>query len=363
VGSFLKKRSLAFTEPINLYEQFEERIVLDASIANPGDQTINKDATLAENNDVSKVNQHELTLTVNNKLDFTSDPLETVVEDDQLLFHVQTKRETIGDHMRYTLEGAVPAWVSIGETTGVLSGNPNYSDVNPLGFPYQFTIRAENLDTTDQDTQAFTLTVSNDPSEFLNVLKYIFMTKSSGVQTFDVLNNDETAGLTKYSFSQVNTNDLGWDLCTYPVIADWIFIGADAVLLTANPKNYYVGTHNFTIWVTDQPGNWVTLNFTLTVTKVAPTWEAPPAAFTLTLTEDTTGNHFDFLANNELQNYPYAAGGARTQEITPSISIIQPIPRRRRRAYSTSLPEQSSTPSLVLKAVTACSLQIPPPLT
>jgi len=137
-------------------------------------------------------------IVVNNTLDFTSvdhdgdtgqgdDP---VMEDDAWLFDVQTDSETLGDNMTYSLtSGPPPGWISIDPDTGVMTGNPDNTHVP--GSPYSFTIHAHNNTTGEDYDQTFTLTVTNDPPEFLNVQTDIYMTESSGPQNFDVQTDDE----------------------------------------------------------------------------------------------------------------------------------------------------------------------------
>jgi hypothetical protein len=106
-------------------------------------------------------------LTVENTMDFDTADSASVDEDDAFLFDVATDTETEGTPVKYSLvdgPGSVPSWLSIDQYSGVITGNPDNSHVNPGG--YVFAILAERDDGVVESTQqTFTLHVNNTDDE------------------------------------------------------------------------------------------------------------------------------------------------------------------------------------------------------
>jgi len=282
--------------------------------------------------------------TVNNP----ADPLNPVgydnihmVEDAGLVanrvdFH--TDDEAVGDTF-YTLIGA-PQWLTIDPYTGEMTGDPTNVETRDAvhgDTPYTFTVRCydlnslyafgydnpvqpDSLPVDGYTDQAVTLYVDNNPPVFTsndhdgNTVLGDALVNEDAPWTFDVQTTDESVGGTQYYIDPA-------DQALFP----WITIDADTGLMTANPTNAHVGDHTFTIYVDDQHGGVVAQSFELTVTNVAPVWQTPPGAYTMTVTEDTTGNFFDLMADDELQHNPYA-GTQVTYSLSgapPGVSIDQ----------------------------------------
>jgi hypothetical protein len=195
-------------------------------------------------------------LTIENTMDFDSADNDTVAEDDAFLFDVETDTEAEGIPVIYSLLPGAPSWLSIDENSGVITGNPDNSDVNPTG--YTFTIQADRDDgVVESETQVFTLYVTNADPEFLNVETDIYFVESSGDQVFDVETSDEDnpTGLSGYTL--VAFDNASFDPLVDPAepgtIPSWLTVDDVTGEIHGDPNNVDVGDHF--VWVKFDDGN------------------------------------------------------------------------------------------------------------
>ncbi len=253
--------------------------------------------TITVNDGHTTVDQTPFTVTVANKLDFRSADNAVSTEDWGFgatgsatnVFDVNTDTELSGKPVTYSLVGA-PAWLSINPTTGVMTGVPDNTMVNSAGGHYNFTIHADSSEGSAD--QAFQLTVVNNPSHFLNHETTISMTETSGVQTFDVQNDDEgvSKATTPYSFTSYDGGS----------VPSWLTIDAHTGLISGNPLNQDVGVH--TVKVQFDDGNYDNgvqyQTFTLNVANIPNYFQSANAT---TWIEDHAGQTFDVQTHEENQ--------------------------------------------------------------
>ncbi|MFH1117791.1 MAG: putative Ig domain-containing protein, partial [Pseudomonadota bacterium] len=198
-------------------------------------------------------------LTVENSMDFDTADSDSVDEDDAFLFDVDTDTENEGIAVKYSLvdgPGSVPSWLSIDQYTGVITGNPDNSDVNPAG--YIFAVLAERDDgVIETEQQTFTLYVNNTDPEFLNVERDIYFVERSGDQTFDVETSDEDVPSGLIGYTLVAFDDATFDPSA-PVenpasIPGWLSVDGNTGIVTGDPANVDVGDHY--VWVKFDDGN------------------------------------------------------------------------------------------------------------
>ncbi len=235
-------------------------------------------------------------LVIQNQLDITTANSHNSLEDQQLLFNVQTDTEAAGTApVNYSLVAvnageSVPGWIGIDSSTGVITGNPD----NTMVGEYHFTIRAQSSE-GDQD-QAFSLTIDNADPLFLNHETAFTFTETSGNQTFDVQNNDEgmiASGHHPYDITSVTFNSVA---ISQP---SWLTIDHDSGLMTGNPLSDDVGTYVISVQFDDGnlAANSVThQDFTLTVENIDNFFTSSPATI---WTEDASNPDFDVNTHEE----------------------------------------------------------------
>ncbi|MEW6347514.1 MAG: Ig domain-containing protein [Thermodesulfobacteriota bacterium] len=249
----------------------------------------------------------------------------------------------------------LPAWLTLDPVTGELKGDPHNADVRTVaeGEFYQFTIRAYDynerfnyngagMDPTDGYTDmAVRLYVDNNPP--------VFDPDPTPNPLYPGAYYDKAIEDTHWTHA-INTTDKGeghdpayTSHTTYSLEAiagkrfpTWVSINADSGALTGNPKNADVtmqadgttaitGPYEFNVVVNDthDPDGVQKQHFVLDVTNVQPLFLNPldrvpdtlpgnppdgdgdPTTapnFTYTVYEDTKGNIFDLLNNDETQH-------------------------------------------------------------
>ncbi|MDQ7782087.1 MAG: putative Ig domain-containing protein, partial [Desulfomonilaceae bacterium] len=239
-------------------------------------------------------------LTVVNTMDFDSPDNTTVVEDDALLFDVDTDTETYGEiAVTYTLIGA-PDWVSIDPGTGVITGNPTNQHVEDSS--YTFTVRAD--DGTESLDQTFTLTVFNNPPSFLNVQLDFYMVERSGIQTFDLQVDDEgdppPSGMPGYGLVSLDGG----------AVPPWLSIDSDTGIISGTPVNQDVGSYSLVVEFDDGNGGVEQLTLSVHVANIELFYTSASAT---TWREDVAGQTFDVQTSEEGDGVTYSfAGGALT---------------------------------------------------
>ncbi len=248
-------------------------------------------------------------LTIENTMDFDTADSASVDEDDAFLFDVDTDTEEEGIAVKYSLvdgTGSVPSWLSIDQYTGVITGNPDNSDVNPAG--YVFAVLAERDDgVVESEQQTFTLYVNNTDPEFLNVEQDIYLVESSGDQTFDVETSDEEvpAGLDGYTL--VAFDDATFDPSA-PVenpasIPGWLTIDGDTGIVHGDPANVDVGDHFVWVKFDDGNGGVVYERFEVHVDNIDLYFTSPDQA---TWVEDAAGQTFEVNTSEEGDGVTYS---------------------------------------------------------
>ncbi|MEW6352322.1 MAG: putative Ig domain-containing protein, partial [Thermodesulfobacteriota bacterium] len=264
-------------------------------------------------------------LTVNNTLDFISATSQTRNEDEAFLYDARTDTEALGKPVTYSLQPGAPAWLSIDSETGVVTGNPDNSHVGV----HTFTVHAES--TEGSGNLNFTLTVQNTPPVFLNQEPTIQMIESSGPQTFDVQNNDEStpSGLAAYSILSYDGIDYG--AVGFPA---WLAIDDETGIITGNPLNQDVGVHTIVVQFDDgnSPDGVRTHIFNLDVDNVLNYFESSNAT---TWVEDAADQSFNVQTHEEgvivePAHVTYSfAGGALTWggwlRIDANTGVLSPI--------------------------------------
>ncbi len=186
------------------------------------------------------------TLNVENTLAFTSTNSHSVNENADISFNVQTDTEILAKSVAYSLGNYNgvdrPTWLSINASTGVLTASAQDTTVGD----FSFKILASSSEGSAE--QIFTLHVSNSAPTFSSASSTTF-TEDAGAQTFDVNSSEE--GQPGVSYSLVNA-------------PDWLGIDQTTGVISGNPDDSGVGTHDFTVRVTEGTDN-VNQSFRLTV--------------------------------------------------------------------------------------------------
>ncbi len=239
-------------------------------------------------------------LTVENRMDFDTANNTSVMEDDALLYDVDTDTETYGiTPVEYSLDGA-PDWISIDPDTGVITGNPTNYDVEDS--PYVFVIHAD--DGSEVVDQTFTLTVTNNPPHFLNVELDFYMTERSGIQTFDVQTDDEgdapPSGMPGYTLVSLDGGS----------VPAWLSIDSDTGIISGTPVNANVGDYSLVVEFSDGNGGVEQLTLAVHVANIELFYTSDAAT---TWTEDVAGQTFNVETSEEGDGVTYSfAGGALT---------------------------------------------------
>ncbi len=185
--------------------------------------------------------------------------------------------------------GAVPSWLTVNQSTGLITANP------PLGAVGAHTLVVQFNDGNSPDgvqQQTFTLDIGNIPNEFTSSDATTW-TEDVQNQSFNVQTEEEGlpgAGVT-YSFDlsdpKVTGGGLFWD--------NWLEIDPTTGVIRpiddqSQPDNARVGDHHFTIVSTEYTGaSPVLQDFTLTVTNTPPEIGLPS---TVNVQEDSIGTTF-----------------------------------------------------------------------
>lgn len=227
------------------------------------------------------------TITVTEENYFYGDTSTSVVEDTELLFDVDTDNERDGGTVEYYFEGGSQVWdgwITIDRDTGVLTANPDNSHVGEYILP----IRA--LSDGTEISEDFTVTVENAQPAFLNVETDVYMTQSSGTQTFDVETDDEGVS-PGGGYSIASMVSLGTGLAVDPASVGLV-IDADTGIISWDPQNVDVDTYTIVVQFDDgnSPNGTATKEFNLQVTNKVNVFTSQDAT---TWFEDETNQTFD----------------------------------------------------------------------
>ena len=207
---------------------------------------------------------------------------------------MQTDTEELGVGVTYSIVdggSGVTSWLDIDPATGVITGTPDNTKVGV----YTFGIHAHS-DTQGEANQSFTLTVDNAAPLFLNAQTDIFMTQSSGQQTFDVQNNDEGVPSTLEGYRILSYDGIDYGQLGFPA---WLSIDYKTGIITGNPLNQDVGDHTIQVSFDDgtgKPNSVETMIFNLHVANIANDFTSQDAT---TWFEDQTGQSFDVQTHEE----------------------------------------------------------------
>ena len=174
----------------------------------------------------------------------------------------------------FSLTGTVPAWLSIGSTSGILTGTPPNLGTGP--YTFNFTVDASNGVSPDF-MQSFTLTVDQAPA-ITSAASTTFLVGSLG--TYSVV----ATGNPKPTFSLTGT------------VPAWLSIGSTTGILTGTPPNLGTGpyTFNFSVDASNGVSPDFMQPFTLTVDQAPAITSAASTTFTVgslgTYTVVATGN-------------------------------------------------------------------------
>ena len=161
----------------------------------------------------------------------------------------------------FSLTGTVPAWLSIGSTTGILTGTPPNLGTGP--YTFAFTVDASNGVSPDF-MQPFTLTVDQAPA-ITSAASTTFTVGALG--TYSVV----ATGNPKPTFSLTGT------------VPAWLSIGSTTGILTGTPPNLGTGpyTFNFTVDASNGVSPDFMQSFTLTVDQAPAITSAASTTFTV----------------------------------------------------------------------------------
>jgi hypothetical protein len=177
-------------------------------------------------------------ITVASRIDFVGSVTsgnDTAHEDTQYLLDVNTDYEqSVASSMKYSLveidlSHHIPNGLTIDETTGVISWNPTNKDVTDAATTYDFVVHAEHKATGETGDITFHLAVENKLPMFLNGEHNIYMTESSGVQTFNFQTDDEGDPTTLNGYSLLSYHG--------GAVPAWLQIDPGTGLLSGTPTN------------------------------------------------------------------------------------------------------------------------------
>ncbi len=173
-----------------------------------------------------------------------------------------------GAPLKYELvTQTTPAWLSVGTTSGALSGTPTKSNIGPGSV--SVTLRATINGTAYEDTAAFQFTVihvNHSPKWLANPLP--FPNGATGVAYSQSVKN---------SFSDPDTGDTHkFELL--PGGPAWLKVDANTGALSGTPAKANAGTASWQLKVTDQVGASDTTTLTITIIKSnePPVWVSKP---------------------------------------------------------------------------------------
>ena len=182
----------------------------------------------------------------------------------------------------FSLTGTVPAWLSIGSTTGILTGTPPNLGTGP--YTFNFTVDASNGISPDF-MQPFTLTVDQAPA-ITSAASTTFTVGALG--TYTVV----ATGTPAPTFSLSGT------------VPSWLSIGSTTGILTGTPPNLGVGpyTFNFTVDASNGVTPEFMQPFTLTVDQTPAITSAANTTFVTgtngAFTVIATGNPISSLSES-----------------------------------------------------------------
>ncbi|AFM23770.1 putative Ig domain-containing protein [Desulfomonile tiedjei] len=281
---FIDSLFVKFIEPLEVFEQLEERIVLDASIGAITDQNVPEASTM--NVDVQATDEGETGFTYSLEIDSGSGP------------------QSVAD-----FNAGVGADVSFNQSTGLISWTPNNHDVGS----YTFIVSSNdggNGSAPHTDQQSFQVTVDNIAPVITSVANGTF-TEDAGPQVINISADFNLGGAFSLSGAP------GWLSLT--TVND----GQNAIL-SADPGNAETGVHVFSVLADDGHGGVTSQIFTLTVNNTLDFTTADNAS----VVEDTQ-LLFDVHTDSEQSGKPvtYSLTGAPGWvSIDPSTGVISGNP-------------------------------------
>ncbi|MFH0824115.1 MAG: putative Ig domain-containing protein, partial [Pseudomonadota bacterium] len=235
--NLFRKWYMKVVEPVSIFEQLEERVLLDATInqvdTNPamsaGSVTVDQDQTMTADAQTNNEGSDGYLYTG------------LQVDGMDVATHNSTNDPLVADVI---LDADFA-------TNGKFSWTPNNLDVGSHTFS---VARGDGIDPTPTDTESFNVTVNNINPEIAGPFTPT-MTAQQGPQSFNidlVHNQDEGAGLT---YSSAN-------------LPAWLTLDADTGMISGNPGVAQVGTHFFDVTADDGHGTLDTEQIDLTVDNV-----------------------------------------------------------------------------------------------
>jgi len=149
---------------------------------------------------------------------------------------------------------ALPSWLSINTTTGVLSGTTVNSDVGIINVVVTAT---DSFNATVSDTYTLTVNNTNDTP-----------TVSSAITDASTNEDASYSYDTSANFTDVDVNDVltySATLANGSALPSWLSINTTTGVLSGTPLNGNDGTMNITVTATDIAGSAVSDTYTLTV--------------------------------------------------------------------------------------------------
>ena len=182
-------------------------------------------------------------------------------EDAAYSYNASNNFSVDGDTLTYSaalLSGsALPSWLSINSTTGVLSGTPENGDVGTI------TIKVTTTDTSDASiSDTYTLTVNNS-----NDTPTVSTTISNSSTNEDVAYSYDTSS----HFSDADVGDTltySATLSNASALPSWLSIDTTTGILSGTPANTDIGAINVTVRATDIASASISDTYTITVNNV-----------------------------------------------------------------------------------------------
>ena len=216
----------------------------------------------------------------NTDVEFSYSPPTEINEDEYYESDLQSTDENQGSTIYYFLSGYQPAWLTLEQYTGALTGTPDNSHVRT-----DSVIIIVDDSHSGYDTLAYELTVVNaKPTITTGLLP-------TGAEDQDFYHNiesdDEGLGSTFYRFLD--------DIEAHPT---WLSLIAATGELTGIPDNAFVGTNSFTIEFDDGNTGKDTAQFVINVSN------DPPVIYTANLVSDISEDYLyscDFNSSDDGQ--------------------------------------------------------------
>ena len=250
--------------------------------------------------------QDTFQLTVNNTNDApTVTPLadKEATEDVDLSFDISDSfsDEDTGDSLTYSLVLDHPEWISINESTGVITGTPANDDVGSHMVTVQAT---DESGATVQST--FEVNVAN-----VNDAPTVTEIQNTEVHEGHTLSYDVSD-----SFNDVDLQTNTGESITYSLAPDapaWISVDAETGVISGTPTNADVGTVEVNVVATDEAGESVQETFEVEVINVN---DAP----TVTPISDTSVNEdaaLNYDVSGQFDDADFAYGDTLTYSLAP----------------------------------------------